>query len=292
MIKLPPFTLACCTPLITIAAVVALCEATSDLTASQKPTAPFTIATLPSRQLSPLAATSLLPVVTGTPSLPPTLSLADLERREFFIIDSFQGRPDEAGFPAMALEVVSHEGESLGILKDGPGPDARLSPGGTMLAYTTRPQDPSSWLALFRITNLRSQDTWTLPGSHTITGFSWSPDERRMVVAIDGNITLVTPGQTEILPLVDCGNLGEAGECDWPEWSPDGNWVAYYLAVGAPNPDPRVGFYLLPTRCFSTPSSCMADSVGPFFSSRGGVRLVARWGVPSSCQWRHHLSLQ
>jgi WD40 repeat protein len=230
------------------------------------------ISTAPRTTPSPSEAAAHNPVrftLTPTPIASPTPSLLSMLPAGQYLVTA--RRLDRNGIETVENHVLSLEGDDLGVLATWIPADAGLAPDGSVVTFWEAP--PPSLESTLYLLGLRDGQVTTLLGPLArASGNAWSPEGDRIAVTIEGAIELVSVYSGQRTPLLDCRSMEGAGGCYVHAWSPDGNWLAYTLAIGRSGPrDSREGIYLLDTTCIPRPSDCPGQTWGPIARSEGAA---------------------
>ena len=198
---------------------------------------------------------------TSTPTVPRVIDYPENPGR-YVVYAAEQGRLDGRGGAVTGLEYVSEEGGSQGLLAEGPGEEAALAPNQRWLAFVG-PLYDSVWTSQGRLMlldlstgELSRSDIQMLPSR-----LSWSPDGGKLIASVDGEIEVIDVPTMTRKRLTSCRSLDYGdGYCSHPVWSPQGDLIAYSLALGGSTGDPRSGLYLLDSSCALAAEDCASKS--------------------------------
>jgi Tol biopolymer transport system component len=216
-----------------------------------------TLRAMPSETPPPAASPTTATTPTPAPSL---VNLDELPSGQYIVYFTMEQLTPQ-NKPLYGLHVVSTNGLSLGRLAWlGRGHSPSLSPDRTSLAFYLD--------GGLQIMSLQNRLVVPLPGGEGCWMESWSPDGRKMVALcgdIEPIISILDPQYGERMGLIAWGDPRYYAFSS-PEWSPDGEWIAYRNDMGRSGQghDARQGLFLTSTGCLSDISTCQAATRGPF----------------------------
>jgi len=152
------------------------------------------------------------------------------------------------------------------------GHNGNISSDGNQLAYIEDNE--------LVMVNLVDGTTITVPLPINCKGFpSWSPDGDRLVMGCENNIYVFNI-EDESLDLLTNWAQQSVDSFLFPQWSPDGKWVAYtYRQLSSLQFTSDDGVYIIEVECIEDGSDCQDRTQGVFFPN--SQALIISWSRDS-----------
>jgi len=195
--------------------------------------------------------------------------LAALPAGEYLLVIRSEERLDPQREEWLSLFALSLDGALGPVIASDIGSDAALSRDGALLAFLAEVPADSGGRHLVVV------DLWTGDRVQALAGFgrahvpSWSPDSSRLALSMGGDLYVVALNDGSLEKALSCTGI-PGGGCGGPQWSPDGEYLAYVFDLSRSGPpDPSEGVYVLNTRCIAGGPGCEAETIGPISTANG-----------------------
>jgi len=199
------------------------------------------------------------PTKTQTATLSPVPSLLNsLPRGTYIAVSGNEG----SGFDSIpSIHILSLNGEDIGILAKNVSEKATISPDGKEIAYIKFTEFGPSLLTILNLKTNQAKDVFVSGCSMPDSTVGWSSDSKQVAITCGRYLSIadITGKKAEVVSTLLLSDRNDVDIID-PLWSPDGNYLSFYIAdLNDAHDSSSHGPYLLNPKCPNDELECQVS---------------------------------